>query len=358
MICIEGLHLSVGEFALRDVSLTVEAGEYFALLGPSGSGKTLLLECICGLNRIEAGRIAIGDVDVSNLEPRQRGVGYLPQDYALFPHRTVRHNVAFGLLRQRVRRATLEARVDELMEQVGVLQLADRLPGNLSGGEKQRVALARALAVRPRVLLLDEPVSALDEQTRDTICRQLKALQRTTGTTTLHVCHNFTEMLAVADRAAVIYGGRIRQVGTPREILQRPCTSRVAAFVQAGNLLTAQARLDGPWLRLTAPGGIELIAMRPSADAPAEGTVPFMVRPERVALSATAPTTCPAGTTVLEGLVQHVADLGPLVRVTTVCRGTELLASMGHREYNGLGIVVGSRIFLAVAAEDVHVMTT
>ena len=103
---------------------------------------------------------------------------------------------------------------------------------------------------------------------------------------------------------------------------------------------------------------IELIAMRPSADAPAEGTVPFMVRPERVALSATAPTTCPAGTTVLEGLVQHVADLGPLVRVTTVCRGTELLASMGHREYNGLGIVVGSRIFLAVAAEDVHVMTT
>lgn len=357
MIRIQDLRFSVGAFALQDVSLNVEPGEYFVLLGPSGSGKTLLLECVCGLNRIEAGRITIGDVDVTRLEPRQHGVGYLPQDYALFPHRTVRRNVAFGLVHHPSQHATLQTRVDELMELVGVAPLADRLPRHLSGGEKQRVALARALAIHPRVLLLDEPVSALDEQTRDAICRQLKELQRTTGTTTLHVCHNFAEMLAVADRAAVIYDGRIMQVGTPREILQRPCTSRVAAFVQAGNLFAAEVKPDGPWLRLTTSGGIELTAMQSSA-APVEGKISFMVRPESVVLLATAPTACPAGTTILEGTVRHVADLGPLVRVTIACGGTEILVSMGHREYDGLRIAPGDRVFLAIAAEHVHVMTT
>lgn len=357
MIRIEDLRFSVGAFALQDVSLTVEPGEYFVLLGPSGSGKTLLLECVCGLNQIAAGRITIGDVDVTRLEPRQRGVGYLPQDYALFPHRTVRRNVAFGLLHHPSRHTEPQTRVEELMELVGVVPLADRLPGNLSGGEKQRVALARALAIRPRVLLLDEPVSALDEQSRDAICRQLKELQRTTGTTTLHVCHNFAEMLAVADRAAVICDGRIVQVGTPREILQHPCTSRVAGFVQAGNLFAAEATPAGPWLRLTALGGIEFTAARSPA-VPAARKVFCMVRPESVALSVAAPTDRAPGTTVLEATVRHVADLGPLVRVTAACGGVELLVSTGHREFNRAKIAPGDRVFLAVAADDVHVMTT
>jgi ABC-type Fe3+/spermidine/putrescine transport system ATPase subunit len=355
MIRIENLRFSVGTFALNEVSFEVGPGEYFVLLGPSGSGKTLLLECLCGLNRIDAGRIAIGGVDVTRLEPRERGIGYLPQDYALFPHRTVRGNVAFGLADHPPRHATPQAWGDELMELVGVAPLADRLPANLSGGEKQRVALARALAIRPRVLLLDEPVSALDEQTRDAICGQLKSLQRSTGTTTLHVCHNFAEMLAVADRAGVICDGRIVQVGTPREILEHPCTSRVAGFVQAGNLFRAEARPDGAWLRLAAPGGIALAAVRSSAAAPGR-EVSFMVRPENVALSTAAPVDCPPGTTVLEGTVRGVADLGPLVRVTAACGGIEVLVSMGHREYHGAKIAPGSRVFLAVSAEDVHVM--
>lgn len=354
MIRIDDLRFSVGAFALEGVSLHVRPGEYFVLLGPSGSGKTLLLECLCGLNRIDAGRIAIDGVDVTRLEPRERGIGYLPQDYALFPHRTVRGNVAFGLAGRSPRHAT-RAWADELMHLVGVAPLADRLPANLSGGEKQRVALARALAIRPRVLLLDEPVSALDEVTRDALCRQLKDLQRSTGTTTLHVCHNFAEMLAVADRAGVICDGRIVQVGTPRDILRRPCTSRVAGFVQAGNLFRAAATPDGPWLRLAGPGGIELAAARSPAGADG-GEVWCMVRPEDVALSPAAPTDCPPGTTVLEGAVRRVADLGPLVQVTAACGPIEVLVSMGHREYHSAKACPGSRVYLTVAAEDVHVM--
>ncbi len=357
MIRIADLRFSVGAFALQDVSLTVESGEYFVLLGPSGSGKTLLLECICGLNRIAAGRITIGDLDATHLEPRQRGVGYLPQDYALFPHRTVRDNIAFGLLHQPFRKAAVRTRVDELMELLGVAPLADRFPARLSGGEKQRVALARALAIRPRVLLLDEPVSALDEQNRDAICRQLKELHRSTGTTTLHVCHNFAEMLAVADRAAVICDGRIVQVSAPRAILQRPCNARVAGFVQAGNLFAAHARADGPWWRLTTSGGMKLTAAR-SPTVPVAGDIYCMVRPERIALSTRAPADGTPGMTVLEAVVRHVADLGPLVQITAACGEAEMLVSMGHREYEGTRIVQGDRVHLAIAAADVHVMPT
>ncbi len=366
MIRIEGLHFSVGSFAMEDVSLHVRPGEYFVLLGPSGSGKTLLLECLCGLNRIRQGRILIGGRDVTRLEPRHRGIGYLPQDYALFPHLTVRQNVAFGL-RQQERAAesrdsaeTADRRVDEVMELAGVAQLSGRRPQRLSGGEKQRVALARAAAVRPSVMLLDEPVSALDEQTRDSLCRELKDLHLRTRATTLHVCHNFAEMLAVADRVAVIYGGRILQAGTPQEVLQRPRNLLVARFVQAGNLFSAHAEPDGPWLRLACPGGIALRAVPPSGRPP-RGDVGFIVRPENVHVVKTwdesPPAAMPPGTTVLKGTIRALADHGPVVRVTVACgAGAELTVSLGRKEFKAGGFAAGDRVLAAVAAEDVHVL--
>ena len=356
MIHIQRLNFSVGTFALRDVSLEVRPGEYFVLLGPSGSGKTLLLECLCGLNRIESGQVVIGGADVTHLEPRSRGVGYLPQDYALFPHLTVRRNVGFGLANHAPQSGTSRQEVDEFLDLMGLVPLADRRPGNLSGGEKQRVALARALAIRPRVLLLDEPVSALDEQTRDTICRQLKHLQHATQTTTIHVCHNFAEMLAVADRAGVIHDGRILQVGTPRQILERPHSSLVARFVQAGNLLAARARTEGDWLRLRCPGGFELTARRAGGEV-VEGDVILMVRPENVRLGAAPPSDPPPGTTVLEGTVRHVVDVGPVAHVTVACAAAdELMVSLGRREYNDANIAVGEHVCTSVSADDVHVM--
>jgi ABC-type Fe3+/spermidine/putrescine transport system ATPase subunit len=404
MIRIQRLHFSVGSFALRDVSLHVGPGEYFVLLGPTGSGKTLLLECLCGLNRIDSGRILIGGSDVTHLEPRRRGIGYLPQDYALFPHQTVRRNIGFGLKKKGVTSnlperpegcsaqirpdpflspASVRQQVDQLMDRLGVAHLADRLPEKLSGGEKQRVALARALAIRPRVLLLDEPVSALDEQTRDDLCRLLKQLHETTQTTTIHVCHNFAEMLAVADRVGIIEHGRILQVGTPQEILKRPNSTRVAQFVQAGNLLKARAELDGQWLRLVCADGLEFRAGRPASGCPA-GNVVVMVRPEDIHLRKLKadssqrsgvrgqgsglrgdypPSTIhyplfPPGSTLLEGSISDVVDLGPVVRVRLSCGpDAELLVILGKREYHRRHVALGERVRLAVAPEDVHVMT-
>ena len=361
MIRIERLNYAVGNFALRDISLQVGPGEYFVLLGPTGSGKTLLVECLCGLNRIDSGRIHIGQADVTDLEPRNRRLGYVPQDYALFPHQSVRGNVRFGLSKRLLAERGMSAEAADLMEKVvmdvvGISHLADRSPRKLSGGEQQRVALARALAVEPKVLLLDEPVSALDEQTRDEICRQLKQLQRNSGTTALHVCHNFAEMLAVADRVGIIDGGRILQVGTPQEILQRPNSVRVAHFIQAGNVLAARAETNGRWIALTCEGDVRLHAPVPDS-GPVDGEVTVMVRPENIRLEPDRPENTPPGTMVLEGAVSSVVDLGPVVRIhVRAAAEAELVVSLGKREYNEHPVDVGDRMHLAVAPEDVHVM--
>jgi len=364
MIRVENLNLVVGDpagkggsFALQNISLHVKPEEYFVLLGPTGSGKTLLLESLCGLNRIDSGQIVIDGVDVTLAEPRRRGIGYLPQDYALFAHKTVRGNIAFGLNSRSMAREIIRQRVVLLMDQFGVAHLADRYPQKLSGGEQQRVALARALAVEPKVLLLDEPVSALDEQTRDGICRQLRHLQQSTRTTAIHICHSFTEMLAVADRVGIIDQGQILQVATPLEVLHRPRNARIARFVQAGNLFTADARADGSWLRLTFAGGIGLSARREPGDR-LEGEVFVMIRPESVRLGAKIFEHLEPETSLLEGTVDTVADLGPLVRIDVVCDGgAALVVSLGSKEYNDQSVRPGDRIYLAIAPQDVHVMS-
>jgi ABC-type Fe3+/spermidine/putrescine transport system ATPase subunit len=388
MIRIEGLHYSVGNFALEDVSLQVRPGEYFVLLGPSGSGKTVLLECLCGLNRVDSGRIKICGVDVTRLEPRNRGIGYLPQDYALFPDRSVARNTLYGLesdrefyvrsaigmalslprlccrvvsavsrrLTGRKLRRTVHPEAARLLEMIGAGHLAERLPGKLSGGEQQRVALARALAVRPEVLLLDEPVSALDEQTRDSLCPELKRLQQTTQTTTIHVCHNLAEMMAVADRVGIIRQGRILQVGTPAEILEQPRTRVVAQFVQVGNLFSARAECQGEWTELHGPRDSRFRTGRIDSRI-TSADVSFMIRPENVQVSSRPSEALPPGTNTLEGTVRVLTDSGPLVRLVVDCGpGFELQASMGKGEYNQRRLLPGDRVYLAIAPDDVHVL--
>lgn len=399
MIRVEGLCLSVGAFALRQVCLEVAAGEYFVLLGPTGSGKTLLLECLCGLYRLDSGRVIIAGRDVTQAEPRHRQIGYLPQDYALFPHRTVRQNIAFGLRRSGADRRQMQQQVQRLMEELGVAHLAERRPARLSGGEKQRVALARALAVRPQVLLLDEPVSALDESTRDDICRLLRRLNRQLNTTVLHVCHNFGEMMSVADRTAVIIAGRIVQVGTPAEILQRPANLAVAQFVQPGNLLPADKWLalagctsvafaqlatgakcansdaqaharaagnDGRNLSV-APSGQNQQAHATAADPQVHDrrssqNVWVMVRAENIRVLTAAPESLPQGVALLPATLLEITDLGATVRLRTTVHNAvndnvELLALLGKREYVSDNYFPGQRVFLAIAHQDVHLVT-
>lgn len=224
MIEIRGISFSAGDFRVRDVNLRVADGEVLVLLGPNGSGKTLLASAVCGLVRPERGAILVGGRDVTRLEPRLRHVGYVPQDYGLFPHLSVGRNVTYGL-RARGRDA---AEAEPVTRLLGLERLLDRRPRTLSGGERQKVALARALVVQPRVLVLDEPLGALDTPTRREVLDQLRRIKRELAITTLHVCHNLDEARAVADRVGVMIGGRLAQVGTLDDVTARPVGDDVA----------------------------------------------------------------------------------------------------------------------------------
>jgi ABC-type sugar transport system ATPase subunit len=263
MIRVEALKFSVGEFCLGGISLELAQGEYFVLLGSPGSGKSLFLGCLCGLNRVDSGRIIIAGRDVTNLEPCERGIGYVPQDYALFPHLSVAQNIGFGLRARGLPRAEMTRKTDAVADQLGIRHLLRRSIAGLSGGEKQRVALARALVVEPQVLLLDEPVSALDEALRETICLELRRVQRETGTTTIHVCHNFEETRIVAHRTGLLRKGRLVQVGTPEDIFARPVDAEAARFLRVGNAPADEAGQNDPLARVVMDGPVD---RRPQGD--------------------------------------------------------------------------------------------
>jgi len=251
MIDVTDLTYSIGDFQLRNISLEVADGEYFVLLGKPGSGKSVFLECLCGLNRISAGTIEIAGEDVTSAEPRDRGIGYVPQDYALFPTKLVRDNIIFGLRVRSIPRSEIESRLDGISELLNIKHLLDRSIPGLSGGEQQKVALARALIIQPKVLLLDEPVSALDEATRETVCMELKRIQRETRTTTIHVSHNFEETKIVADRVGILRAGQLTQVGAPDEVFNHPADADVADFLRVGNVLKGYAETNGEHTRIT-----------------------------------------------------------------------------------------------------------
>ncbi|MGZ5088789.1 MAG: putative 2-aminoethylphosphonate ABC transporter ATP-binding protein [Usitatibacter sp.] len=238
---LSGIRKEFGEFAaLKDVSLDVHAGEFLCLLGPSGCGKTTLLRIIAGLEVQTAGRIVQAGRDISRLPPMERDYGIVFQSYALFPNLSVADNVAYGLVNRKVSRADRAARVKELLALVGLPDSGGKCPGQLSGGQQQRIAIARALATSPGLLLLDEPLSALDARVRVRLRGEIRNLQQRLGVTTILVTHDQEEALTMADRIVVMRDGAIEQVGTPAEVYLRPATPFVADFVGKTNLLPAQ----------------------------------------------------------------------------------------------------------------------
>jgi len=241
--------------AVDRVDLTIEGGEFFTLLGPSGSGKTTCLRMIGGFTLPTSGRILIGGQDVSHLPPYARPVNTVFQDYALFPHMNIRDNVAYGLMVQGVERAARHARADQMLDLVRLSGVGARRPGQLSGGQRQRVALARALINQPQVLLLDEPLGALDLKLREQMQTELKALQRQLGITFLFITHDQHEALSMSDRIGVFNNGRLEQVGVPQAIYNRPATRFVAEFVGAANVF------DGARAREIA--GVDSVMLRP-----------------------------------------------------------------------------------------------
>jgi spermidine/putrescine transport system ATP-binding protein len=265
--------------ALDDVSLEVEHGSFFALLGPSGCGKTTTLRIIGGFEEPTAGTVYLGAREVTGLPPYKRDVNTVFQSYALFPHLSVFENVAFGLRRRRVPKSQLRGRVLEILKIVGLTGTEGRKPRQLSGGQQQRVALARALVNRPRVLLLDEPLGALDLKLRKQMQLELKMIQHDVAVTFIHVTHDQEEAMTMADRIAVMNAGRIEQLGTPDELYERPRTTFVAGFLGVSNLLRGSAGADGS-VRVE---GIE-VQVAPEALAGMTGPVAVGIRPEKIQL--------------------------------------------------------------------------
>jgi len=269
--------------ALDRVSLSVARGEFFSLLGPSGCGKTTLLRLIAGLDFPDAGELRLAGQDAARIPAHQRHVNTVFQSYALFPHLTVRDNIAFGLRMKKVPRADIETRLRGVTELLRIGELTSRRPAELSGGQKQRVALARALVNEPQVLLLDEPLAALDLKLRKELQAELRALQRRTGVTFVYVTHDQDEALSMSDRIAVMDAGRIVQLGTGEELYERPRTRFVAQFLGGCNLLQAHT-VDGSAIARTALGELQLVgnAARPSFT--------LAIRPEKISLTASSGT--------------------------------------------------------------------
>lgn len=283
MIRIQDLSLRVGSFALERISLEVSSGEYFVLLGPTGSGKSLLVKCLCGLLRVDGGSAWIDGEEITHLEPRRRRIGYVPQDYGLFPHLSVEQNVLFSLRARGCSRRASRREAEAVIEILGLGPLLGRFPAGLSGGERQKVALGRALAGRPRLLILDEPVSALDAPTRIGICGELRRVQRELGLPTIHVSHSQEEALAVSDRVGVLGGGRLVETGTMLGVIERPRSLAAARLLHGENVFEGTAAPSGEGgasgesaSRISFAGGEVLAAGR------FEGRVHVLVRAERI----------------------------------------------------------------------------
>jgi thiamine transport system ATP-binding protein len=271
MLSVRGVTVRFDEHvALDSVALDIADGEVVSVLGPSGCGKSTLLRAIAGLQPLDAGHISLEGRDLVGVPPHQRGVGLMFQDHALFPHRDVASNIGFGLRMQRRPRAALDARVTELLELVGLSGMGERAIGSLSGGEQQRVALARALAPAPSLLMLDEPLGALDRTLRDRLAGELRRIFRRLGTTVLAVTHDHGEAFALADRLVVMAPSRIAQVGTPGEIWSRPASTFVARFLGFANVAAADiggGRARTPWGDLPLLGTGTAVLVRPGAVA-------------------------------------------------------------------------------------------
>jgi molybdate transport system ATP-binding protein len=349
MIEIRSLSVELGTFALRDISLTVQRGEYFIMLGPTGAGKTILLESIAGLQPIRHGEIWLGGQDVTRMAPEQRRASIVYQDHMLFPHYSVRENIIFGPKMRRDEGSRIAAALSRVVKLLGIEHLLHRKPDTLSGGEKQKVALARAIITDPAVLLLDEPLSALDPQTRDNLQQEISRLQDQLGITVLHVTHDFSEAITMGDRIAVIGGGAIKQVGTPDEIFRRPNSEFVARFTMVGNVFAGTATKEKDGRTVFVVEGARI-----TADADVEGPCHAAIRSEDILVSdSTTRLSAEDGRNHFAAPITQVVDRGSVVHVT-VDIPPPLTCLLTRRSYQEMNLHVGQEVYLSLAPSSVH----
>jgi putative spermidine/putrescine transport system ATP-binding protein len=306
---LEGVQKVYGQNAVvQSFNLSIARGEFVSFLGPSGCGKTTTLRMIAGFEVPSAGTIRIDGKDVTDLKPNQRNVGMVFQSYALFPNLTVAENIGFGLKVARQPKEAIRARVSEMLQIIKLPQLGDRYPYQLSGGQQQRVALARALAVKPSVLLLDEPLSALDAKIRVSLRQEIRSLQRELGITTVYVTHDQEEALSMSDRIVVMSEGRMEQVGAPFDIYNYPSTRFVASFV--GTLNIMDARIVDPAAGRVSIDGQEVVSTRGMNGARPGDLRSIALRPEAIVLDGAG-----EGRNRMDGTIEEVAFLGSVVRI-------------------------------------------
>lgn len=348
MLRIESLFITLGEFSVQDVSLEIQSNEYFIILGPTGAGKTVLLETIAGIHTPDMGRILLDDQEITSTEPRSRNIGMVYQDYMLFPHLTVEDNIAFGLRQRKISLDEQRAMVKETCTLLEIHHLAGRYPGSLSGGEQQRVALARALVLKPEILLLDEPMSALDGRTRERMRMELSRIQKLTGTTIIQITHHFDDVFALADRIAIMREGRIVQVGETSDVFLHPSDTFVAEFLGIGNIIRGNSSRTGNIARITPDTGPVFYA---ASDI--FGEVVATLHAEDVIISqepfASSARNC------LSGTVSEIIPSGSTVRVILDV-GFPLTALLTRESCHDLHLEQGSRVYATFKASAVHVI--
>lgn len=330
------------------MSLEIQSNEYFIILGPTGAGKTVLLETIAGIHEPDTGRVFLGDQDITSAEPRLRNIGMVYQDYMLFPHLTVGENIAFGLHQRKIPPDEQHLIVEEMCTMLEISHLAKRYPGSLSGGEQQRVALARSLVLRPEILLLDEPMSALDGRTRERMRMELSRIQRLTGTTIIQITHHFDDVFALADRIAIMREGRIVQVGETSDVFLHPTDTFVAEFLGIGNIIRGSSSRTGNIARITTSKGPVFFAASGIA-----GEVVATLHAEDVIVSqepfASSARNC------LSGTVSEIIPFGSTVRVILDV-GFPLTALLTRESCHDLHLEPGSRVYATFKASAVHVI--
>jgi molybdopterin-binding protein len=347
MIEVKNLCVDLGSFQLRDISLGVEAGEYFIILGPTGAGKTVLLESIAGLYPIKDGQIWLRGKDVSGTEPEKRNISIVYQDHVLFPHLSVADNISFGLRLRKYSRQQIKETIGWLSDLLDIVPLLNRCPDTLSGGERQKVALARALSVQPELLLLDEPLSSLDPETKEWVRKELRRIHDQLRITTIHVTHDFEEAIALGDHIAVIGDGRLKQVGTAEQIFRQPNSEFVARFTIARNILAGQVLDNDKGDSVFRTEGAELVV---ATDL--RGKWHASIRPEDILIS-TEPLRSSARNSFC-GTITGISDKGSTLYLT-VSVPPDFFCLVTRRSFEDMELSEGQKVYITFKASAVHV---
>ena len=347
MLEVEGLCAKRGDFLLEDVSFEVQDGEYFVLLGPTGGGKTVLLESIAGIHGIRGGAVRIDGRDVTSLTVQERKIGFAFQKYTLYRHLPVRDNISFGLLWRYKTQREIDQAVDRVIELLGLQDLLNKRPWALSGGESQKICLARDIAVRPDLLLLDEPLGSVDSETREATERELKESHDHLNLTTIHVTHDFGEAIALGDRVAVMIGGRIVQIGTPDQVFRHPDSEAVARFLMTRNIFDGEVQ-DGP----DGQSVFCLDGEKLAVATPLRGERHASIRPEEVSISRE-----PVGSDAansLSGTITRISDRGSIAYVW-VDVPPEFTCLTLHPLFEELGLEEGQKVYITFGASAVNI---